>query len=248
MTAPAWFAGVPYRQDTAAGATPGMLVRTATPVQPATGATVPAPAAGVPVLAVIGDSYSSPDWAPAGPASGWPVLVAVGLGLSLVNLAAGGSGYVHASASTFPSAAARVPAGADVVVVFGGINDQGEAQHVPANVPAAARATFGTVRRLAPAARLIVVGPQWPYTGPPPATHLTMRDGIAAAALQHGATWLDPIADGWLADRALIAADGHHPNVAGHRMLAERIGGQIGAVLGRAGGAVMLSPGNRHGE
>lgn len=185
-------------------------------------------------LVVIGDSFSAVDWTLDGTAAGWPAIVAERTDLELVNLALGGAGYVRASATTFPLEAAQVPEGASVVVVFGGYNDQWAArQHTP-DVEFAAAATFAAVRRLAPGAALVVVGPQWPHddTLPPDAPYLDARDRVRAQALAVGATWVDPIAERWFADRQeLIGPDQVHPTAAGQAFIAEQIGARIDGAL-----------------
>lgn len=187
----------------------------------------PAVDPGPPTLAVIGDSFSSPDPT----RTSWAELVAQQTGAKLVNLARGGAGYVRASVTSFPNAATQVPASTDVVVVFGGYNDQGV--HRPEDVGMAARATFTTITRMAPGAALVVVGPQW-SNACPTADILRVRDIVAAEAQTAGAVWLDGLGERWFADRPyLIGPDMLHPNPAGQSFLAEQIGPHVAAVLAR---------------
>lgn len=199
---------------------PGITATVATP------APAPPPAT---VLVTIGDSFTASDWT--GP-DGWPVQVARGSGAQLVNVAHGGAGYVNANDSTFTyQAAALLPADASVVVVWGGYNDR--AQVLPI-VAWQARATYAAVRRLAPDAQLVVIGPQWPDANPSPVI-LAMRDVVHQAAAEYGATWVDPIAERWLAGHPeLIGPDGIHPNSGpAQSYLAQRIGPTVVAALAR---------------
>lgn len=189
-------------------------------------------------MVVIGDSYSSPSLGP----TSWPVLVANAAGLELVNFAVGGAGYVRATLRTFPSAATEVPEDAAVVVVLGGINDAWMPEQVP-NVREAARATFGAVRRLAPGAVLVVVGPQWNLaTWPAPAEAFARRDAVRERALAAGAVWVDPLDERWFADPATIGPDQLHPNDLGQQLIATRLTPVVVAARHRAG--VMLTAAN----
>lgn len=191
-------------------------------------------------LVTIGDSFSEStgpggSW---GETNGWPVRVAAAVGRELVPLAVGGSGYLQPTARwdgvhTFPLAAAQVPASADVVIVFGGVNDLPRAA---ADVGAAAQATFATIKQRAPRAQLLVIGPQ-KRPEPMLATLTAYRDQVRAAALEAGALWVDPIAEDWLQDPALLD-DGWgarwHPNdTAGQDFLVEQITPHVRAALAR---------------
>lgn len=200
--------GLAYSVETPP-ATPGTVVTVATPARR------PGP------LVVVGDSYTSPrsDGLPM-----WPDLLADRLGLELVNLAAGGAGYVRGFyGETFPAeVAVGLPADASVVIVFGGLNDRWE-EEPATNVRLAARATFAAVRRLAPAAKLIVVGPQSEVADPAAIT-LEHRDVVRAEALAVSATWIDPLEPAWFADPALIGPDRLHPAIpAGQAAIADHL-------------------------
>jgi hypothetical protein len=222
VSGPVYLDGVPYLVTTGPGEDPAMTVTVAQPTTPV----VPVPER---VLAVVGDSWSAVDWAP----DGWPTQAAEAVGARLVNLAAGGSGYVRAAASSFPyAAAAQLPADASCVVVFGGYNDQ---ELAAGDVEMAAHATYAGVRRSAPGAVLIVVGPQWPRWAvtEPPASYEDIRDAVRAAVWHAGARWVDPLAERWLAGHPeLIGPDGHHPTPgAGQDYLAARIAPHVAAAM-----------------
>lgn len=211
VAAVTYLGGVAYLLDQPPAAA-GTAVTVATPTEPGR--------QGPPTLVVIGDSYTIDQPAE----QGWAHLVATELGAELVNLAVGSTGYVRPNLrTTFVTQAAEgLPPGADVVVVFGGINDS-VAPEAPEYVRAGALATFAAVRRIAPGAALIVVGPQW-KNATPPAEAYTRRDVVLESATKYGATWLDPLEGAWFADPALIGPDGVHPKMPeGQRMIADRL-------------------------
>jgi hypothetical protein len=117
-----------------------------------------------------------------------------------------------------------------LVVFFGSRNDEGVA---PGLLGGKARDTFELARSLAPSAKFLVIGPPWP-TADVPWQVLQIRDVLNAAARAAGATFVDPIGDGWFVDRPdLIGPDGVHPNDAGHQYLADKIAPLIRMQLAR---------------
>ncbi len=107
-----------------------------------------------------------------------------------------------------------------LVVFFGSRNDQGVD---PGMLAGKTSAALDLARRLAPSARLLVIGPPWPTADVPPSM-LLIRDVLAGAAGAAGATFVDPIGERWFVERPdLIGADGVHPNDAGHQYLADKI-------------------------
>jgi len=219
MAAGVSLGGVDYGLSTSDGDRPGVRVLLAQP------------GAGQPVLGVYGDSYTAgPAWW--APGAGWATRVAQWTGALVVNRAVGGTGYVQdpeGRGSIEAQARLHPVRDADVLAVFGSINDHWTGAITPAEVGAAATATYAALRAAAPTARLLVVGPQWPAT-PPPTLLLQQRDAVRAAAQQAGALWLD--ASGWLAGRPdLIASDGVHANDDGQALLAERIAPSVRALL-----------------
>ena len=92
---------------------------------------------------------------------------------------------------------------------------------------------FAQAHRIAPRANLLVIGPPWPSADVPPAV-LQIRDVLRFTAGMAGATFIDPIAEGWFVGRPdLIGADGERPTDAGHTYMAERIAPLISAQLPR---------------
>lgn len=228
MTEPVvYLEGLPYRLEETLGrdGTEALTARPATP-EPRR------------LLVTLGDSFTDPAWT--GP-DGWPLLVAERTGLELVNLGAGGSGYVRVGGSTFPLEAAATPADAMVVLVWGGYNDRLIGLGGSPEQELAARATFLSARRLAPGAELVVVGPQWPASTPDP-TAVASRDVVRRAALDLELPFVDSL--GWFAGRPdLILADGLHPNPAAQPHIADRMTPLVTDALTRidARGATLTS-------
>lgn len=118
----------------------------------------------------------------------------------------------------------------ELVVFFGSRNDQGVDPDVYAE---ATRNTLASARRMAPAAKLLVIGPPWP-TADVPDVVLQLRDILYGEARAIGASWVDPLAERWFVGRPeLIGSDGVHPNDAGHAYLADKIAPLIGTRLTR---------------
>lgn len=175
-------------------------------------------------VVVIGDSLSTGFGTSASDA--WPVLVERdeehGGNLEVLNAAENGSGYVaHGeNDSTFLTEVERfVGADASIVLFFGSDNDLGTA---PTEITDSAVLAFETAKAKAPEARIVVVGP--PSYSPTPAPDLAaVRDALHKAAGTAGVSFVDPIADGWIAGdvRDLIGPDGEHPTAQGHVRLAQ---------------------------
>ncbi|MDQ4500721.1 SGNH/GDSL hydrolase family protein [Sinomonas sp. ASV322] len=176
-------------------------------------------------LVVIGDSLSTGLGSSA--TDSWPVLVEHDEETHLdqfevVNAAQNGSGYVTPGDDdgTFMTEVTQyVTPEAKVVLFFGSDNDVGSTSE---QIREAAKSTFEAARAKAPNARIIVVGPP-SYTLNPDGELLEVRDALRLAAFQTHSTFVDPIAEGWIADHVdeLIGPDGEHPNAAGHLRLAQ---------------------------
>jgi phospholipase/lecithinase/hemolysin len=180
-------------------------------------------------LWVIGDSWSDPRSYPWAPAQNWAALVAERLGVGLINSAVSGSGYAATNGTpNFPAQAAQgTGAGADVVIVFGSLNDPLQG-HTPDEVRAAAATTYGLIGRLCVGAPLLVVGPQWGALPLTPAL-LATRDAVAAAAAAAGADYIDP--SSWFAGRPDLMLNDYHPTPDGHAIIADRVGHDVGLAL-----------------
>ncbi len=189
-------------------------------------------------VAVIGDSYTT------GTAEGglgakswtaitWQTLAQRGLQIAPDVSAEGRAGYAVAGdrGSLFEDLTARaVKPGDALAVFFGSRNDEGVDL---ALLIARARNDFNLARRIAPSARLLVIGPPWP-TADVPGSMLQVRDMLSTAARAAGAVFVDPISERWFVDRPdLIGPDGVHPNDAGHEYLAGKIAPLIRAQVSR---------------
>jgi hypothetical protein len=156
---------------------------------------------------------------------GWPAVLAERFpDVEMTVAATGDAGYVTtgtADDATFPDLAAAADlADVDVVVVFGSRFDAGG---VADQVDFAAGVTLGEIGEQAPDAEVVMIGPAWPDDAPPAGVR-NNRDVLRLAAQTAGATFVDPIADGWLADAPeLVGPDGEHLTAAADTYLADRI-------------------------
>ena len=189
-------------------------------------------------VAVIGDSYTTgTDEGGEGPNAWtfrvWEILAHQGVFVApdVASEARAGYGVLGDHGSYFEDLTARAVRPNDALVVFfGSRNDQGADLELLAGK---ADDTFELARRIAPTARLLVIGPPWPTADPPDAV-LQVNDILNRQASAVGATYVDAIADRWLVGRPdLIGADGIHPNDAGHEYLADEIAPLILAQLSR---------------
>jgi len=189
-------------------------------------------------IAVVGDSYTtggeqgglgSKGWT----TRAWQLLARQGIAVAPDVAAEGGAGYGTRGnhGSVFEDLTADVVKPDDALVVFfGSRNDQGVD---PTQLSVLAWGTYQLARRTAPSAKFLVIGPPWPTADPPDAV-LRIRDALKYQAGVAGATFIDPIAQGWFVDRPeLIGKDGVHPTDAGHAYMAEKIAPLIGAQLAR---------------
>jgi lysophospholipase L1-like esterase len=222
----------PTPSDPLAGRTPAPAAQTSDVIPPAT-ATSSAPPAPMtpPVLAVVGDGYSTGSALGGQGAAGWPALVAQELGAQLRLNAVSMAGYaaVGTTGQDFSgiTAASPVPDAA-VTIVFGSRNDLGESV---AAVAEGATETLELIRSSAPGTQLVVVGPAWSSAQVPDAIY-PVRDAVEAAAEAAGATFVDPLKEGWFSQPAtLVAPDGISPTDAGHAFLASRIAPAVQATL-----------------
>ncbi len=179
-------------------------------------------------VAIVSDSYTTGTNQGGEGSRSWParasqILSQAGERIVPDVAAEGRAGYVVRGdhGSVFEDLTPRAVKPDDVLVVlFGSRNDQGAD---PLLLAGRVGATLDLVRRLAPSARLLVIGPPWPTADVPPAM-LQIRDVLGAAAAGVGASFVDPIADRWFVDRPdLIGADGVHPTDAGHQYMADMI-------------------------
>jgi hypothetical protein len=186
------------------------------PASPSSSAATTSESDGPATVVVLGDGDSAG-------ASAWPVVLEEELGNTEFRVAAdAGAGYVVAGAGgrTIPELAEEVDlADADLVVVFGSRND---GAGVADDVAQAADGLFDGIRDAAPDAELLVIGPAW-FSEPVPAGTRNNRDVIRTAAESAGATFVDPLEEGWFVDRSELLTGTGNPNQAGHAYLAGQI-------------------------
>jgi lysophospholipase L1-like esterase len=174
--------------------------------------------------AFLGDSYTT-GWNGAGlGARGWPRIVAAAKGWRVVNLAVAGTGFVNPGWTNQPvgtRVAAAIRANPDIVFVAAGHNDSRWSVSTTAT---AARSVIERLHNALPNAVIVVVAPIW-QDGSPPARCLGLRDRLRTMATGVGATFIDPLAEGWFAGSAqrFIGPDGIHPTDAGHTHIAARV-------------------------
>lgn len=197
-------------------------------------------ARGTPIdhVAVIGDSYTTGTdeggWgANAWTNRTWLTLARQGVQVAPEVASEGRAGYVVRGdhGSIFEDLTNRAVSPDDALVVFfGSRNDHGVD---PVQMATMAHDTLDLAHRIAPSAKLLVIGPPWTDSDPPWDV-LYVRDILRVAAHDAGATFIDPISDGWFVGRPeLIGPDGVHPNDAGHAYMAEKIAPLIHAQLSR---------------
>lgn len=180
-------------------------------------------------VVVVGDSLSTGHGT--SPEQAWPALLRADpllTGVQVVNAAEDGSGYLRPGDldGTFGTQVDQfVTADTGVVVFFGSENDLGYATGA---VGDAASAAITHAEALAPAAKIIVVGPP-SYSDDTDPGLLDIRGQLRSAAQGAGAQFVDPIAEGWISADVedLIGPDGDHPTVAGQRYLLDRLAAVI---------------------
>lgn len=189
-------------------------------------------------IAVIGDSYTNgtaiggqgPN---AWPVRAWRTLAQQGLQVAPDVAAEGKAGYGIRGdqGNQFGDLTGRAVKPDDALVVFYGSRNDSVVD--PNALSGLVFNAFAMAHAIAPAARLLVIGPPWPTADVPPAV-LQVRDVLSFQSLIAGATFIDPIALRWFVDRPdLIGRDGVHPTDAGHAYMADLIAPLIGAQLPR---------------
>lgn len=181
------------------------------------------------LLQQFGDSYASGFLGYGGGPDNFGAILAADLKSDFDNRAIAGTGYANSDggATFLAQANSYASAAATTTMFFGSLNDQTlSASTVQSNAAAA----YARVKQVAPATKLVVVGPQWPNAARA-SDLLGKRDAVKAAALAAGATFIDPLADGWFDTRPeLIGADGFHPTTAGHRHIHRLIAAALGVL------------------
>ena len=232
LTATVLMLAVPYLlSDSAAERTPATRP---VPSTPAMQTAPPSPALEPVDVLVVGDSYTVGSAEGGVGAANWTALVTADLQDVTLDVAAeGGRGYVSTgpAGGTFLDLLERAEGDYDVVLVFGSRNDRASGPEVRR----AATRAFTLVESSWPDAELLVIGPPWVDEGPP-AYVRTSRLAVQAAAGAAGATFVDPLAEGWFTGsaRRYIGEDRIHPTNAGHEYLARVITPSLREAVERA--------------
>jgi lysophospholipase L1-like esterase len=179
-------------------------------------------APGQQVTAFYGDSYtrgtgvSDPDLR-------WSTQVARDRGWAEINPSVDGLGYViNRDLLADDLVGLIVAEDPDIVVVTMGLNDNFAMPERATQIESAIRHDLNTFAAELPDTRLVVVEPFW-YTDERPGSVDTIIGWVRDAASEVGADYI-PGASRWLEGHPeWIAADGVHPNDAGHTEIAERM-------------------------
>ena len=187
-------------------------------------------------VSIIGDSFTGGSPQGGYDIAGWPSLTYRRLytpdsPIFFVTSAKGGSGYVNQgpSRTTFVTEAERVVNQyTDLVVFFGSQSDVNEIGQVEQSV----RDAISVVRKNAPQAKILIIGPAWTRGELTPEIR-KVQEAVGDAARLPGVQYVDPISEGWFFGREgdLVGADGVQPNDAGHLYMADRIEPLIRAML-----------------
>ena len=201
------------------------------------------PDPGVDYVAIIGDSYTAGLPYGANDPNGWPAIVTAmlknqGMQLKLAVGATNESGYGdhrRPGSVTFLDQVRRVVGSHDkLVILFGAANDKNALPVWADKLAMKVQQTLATARARAPKAKLLVIGPAWVLPDPPPAL-LQARDIVRAQAEAIGATFVDPLAEGWFIDHPeMIAASNDRPDAAAHTLMAEKVAPLIAQQLQEA--------------
>lgn len=174
-----------------------------------------------PVVAFLGDSYTTGYNGAGLGRAGWPAIVAASLELRPLVRAVAGTGFVNPGWTGQPirtRMSSVIKADPRIVILAGGHNDR---RYAPSLSARSADAVIDRLDAALPDAILVVIGPIW-QNGSPPRSLRALRDHLRTKAAAVGAIFIDPIRGGWFAGtaRRFISPDGIHPTAAGHRHIA----------------------------
>lgn len=198
----------------------------------------PSPTVLRPFAVFIGDSYTAGTGATSESAR-FATLVAHHQNWAFQNLGQGGTGYATNAArgeGACGSERCRAYGGLldaleklqpDIIMVAGGRNDLGKPNP---DLPAKILRFYRDLKQVLPSARVYAVSPIW-SAEPAPDRLYEMRDAVADAAAETGATYLDiglPLEN----EPRYLTFDEVHPNDAGHGAIAAAIDGALAERLG----------------
>ena len=189
------------------------------------------------VVAVIGDSYMA-GFGVTDADQGMAVLMSHRLGMDLVNLAVGSTGYVNGGMNggtqSYPvQADSAIAADANLYVVEGALNDWAaiyrDGTATLDDLAAAAKDVYARLVEQAGKDNVIVVGPIWPTDAVDP-TIYDVDDVLKREATLAGLDYIDPLEENWITpsnNDQYIGPDGAHPNVLGHLYIARKLADAI---------------------
>jgi lysophospholipase L1-like esterase len=139
----------------------------------------------------------------------------------------GGTGFTTAGSEPgherYLDRVSAVTAGSpQVVLVEGGLNDRGAP--VSQEITDAAAKTFAAVKEQIGTGAVIAIGPLLmpsPHTAPEEIARVSGAVRVAAEA--NGIPFIDPVAEGWLADPEMFGTDQIHPSTDGYREYTRRL-------------------------
>jgi lysophospholipase L1-like esterase len=196
-------------------------------VQP-TGTTSGAPEPVAFTAVFVGDSYTEGVGLSDPLTQRWSSLVAEAMGWSQVNAGCSGSGYTRQGLLCGTTFVERLPSladiDADVVIIWGGVNDAGAP---PEDAAAAAADTIAAYASAYPDADLVVLSAMY-FTAPEPASLAAINAALPAAVSKVSGQWVD-LGPALAQNPPWLGEDGLHPNAEGHRAIADAVIKQLGA-------------------
>lgn len=182
-------------------------------------------------IAVLGDSYTAGRGA-ASVTEGYAATLGKELDVPVLLFGVAGSGFIKEGScggARYDRRLAPVAAAdPSLILVQGGLNDQGEA---PPVLTDAATSVLEELKALAPTAKVVLAGPVDPKGG----NEFVARasDALATAADRAGVPYIDML--GWIDDEnrgKLIGRDDLHLSQRGHDHVAERLAAELRPLLG----------------
>lgn len=184
-----------------------------------------------PVVAFVGDSYTAGSPEDTGYTKRYPSRVAAQLRVDVDVLAQPGAGYVTPGiiGARFVDEVEALEPDTDVVVIWGSRNDPFDGGSAEA-IGRAAGELLDAVKRQAPSASLIVIGPTY-VERPVPVGGKANAAAISQAALARDVPFIDAL--DWLqtAQPGKVGSDGTHPTDQGHALIARKIAPLVSEVL-----------------
>lgn len=199
-------------------------------------------------LAVLGDSYTEQTYQPDSQCEGLVSQMQLLLPqFDIWALGEGGTGFVNPGISGGTNFVGRIAdvvnASPDYVLVYGGINDSGYATNTAMTNVIFVNATnlIMSLQSQLPAAKIAVIGPQFPRTPSPTGDAIVFNCGIllSNACSVCGIPYVSPILEPWITGNVVVPnsgnadiytrpQDGTHPTIpAGAKYLANRIVGSL---------------------